>query len=420
MSGGNKHMKLGTLLKLGALGIAATTAAAGSVLITTKALNKVSGGATVQPTPTPVNDKPAETPVENKVETPAPEIIPAKTPAEPVTLPLVEETPAPVEVQDIPEAPAPNAKPVAEETAPVTDYSDMPMNLPYLAGKLDEDEKDAADIVITPEEQKAEEAATPVTPVAIPVEPVAPITPVVPDAPEIVISSAEPIMEDLPTAEPLISQEPEKSAETFADLNPHEQGYAVGMSDIGGDELPPAETTSNFADFAEPEPAPVTFGDLTPEETVTVEEPTPAIVEPAVAESAPIEPIAPAEPAVTESAPVEPIAAAPVAEPVAHGSTVKIGDAVVSDKADDAAIKAVVDEFHVPVSNLVSITAEGNMPMVFEFLYSDMRTDATLMSVYFIMPDGKATLPPETDRENVLAFGRNFITGNEELRKFLA
>lgn len=413
-------MKLGTLLKLGALGIAATTAAAGSVLITTKALNKVSGGATVQPTPAPANDKPVETPVENKVETPVPEIIPAAAPAEPVTLPLVEETPRPVEVQDIPEAPAPAANPIAEETAPVTDYSDMPMDLPYLAGKLDEDEKDAADIVITPAEQKAE-AAIPAAPVAVPV-----VEPVAPAAPEIVLSSAEPIMDELPAPEPLLGHEAEKSAETFADLNPHEQGYAVGMSDIGGDELPPAEATSNFADFAEPEPAPVTFGDLTPEETVTVEEPTPAIVEPAVAEPAPIEPIAPVETAVTEPAPVEPIVAAPVAEsapvaePEAHGSTVKIGDAVVSDKADDAAIKAVVDEFHVPVSNLVSITAEGNMPMVFEFLYSDMRTDATLMSVYFIMPDGKATLPPETDRENVLAFGRNFITGNEELRKFLA
>lgn len=412
-------MKLGTLLKLGALGIAATTAAAGSVLITTKALNKVSGGATVQPTPAPVNDMPAEVPAENKVETPVPEIIPAETPAEPVTLPLVEETPKPVEVQETPETPAqidePIAKPTVEETAPVTDYSDMPMDLPYLAGKLDEDEKDAADIVITPAEQKAEEAAIPVAPVAVPV--VEPVAPVAPAAPEIVLSSAEPIMDELPAAEPLLGHEAEKSAETFADLNPHEQGYAVGMSDIGGDELPPAEATSNFADFAEPEPAPVTFGDLTPEETVTVEEPTPAIVEPATSEPAPI---APVEPAVAEPTPVEPIVAAPVAEPEAHGSTVKIGDAVVSDKADDAAIKAVVDEFHVPVSNLVSITAEGNMPMVFEFLYSDMRTDATLMSVYFIMPDGKATLPPETDRENVLAFGRNFITGNEELRKFLA
>lgn len=419
-------MKLGTLLKLGAIGIATTTAAAGSVLITTKALNKVSGGATVQPTPAPVNDKPAEVPAENRTETPAPEVIPAVTPAEPVVLPAVEEAPKPVEVQETPETPAqidepiaePIVEPTVEEAAPVTDYSDMPMDLPYLAGKLDEDEKDAADIVITPAEQKAEEESIPVEPVAVPVAD--PVVPVAPAAPEIVFSSAEPIMDDLPKAEPLLGHEPEKSAETFADLNPHEQGYAVGMSDIGGDELPPAEATSNFADFAEPEPAPVTFGDLTPEETVTVEEPTPAVVEPAVAEPAPVEPIAPAKPAVDEPAPVEPIAEAPIVEPAVHGSTVKIGDAVVSDKADDSAIKAVVDEFHVPVSNLVSITAEGNMPMVFEFLYSDMRTDATLMSVYFIMPDGKATLPPETDRENVLAFGRNFITGNEELRKFLA
>ena len=69
--------------------------------------------------------------------------------------------------------------------------------------------------------------------------------------------------------------------------------------------------------------------------------------------------------------------------------------------------------------NLVSIEAAGNMPMVFEFLYADMRNDATLVAVYFIM-NGEATLPPETDKENVLAFGRNFITGNDELKSFLA
>lgn len=406
-------MKLGTLLKLGALGIAATTAAAGSVLITTKALNKVSGTQPVHPAPAPSEDK-----------APAPEVIPAEKPAEPVILPAVEEAPQPVVVETAPVEAAPVQEPVeaaaevapaeasveettpAEETAPV-DYSDMPMDLPYLAGKLDEDEKDAEEVVITPAEQKAEEEAATVA------------------EPEVVLSSAAPIMDESSADDVLLGQEPEKAPETFADLNPHEQGYAVGMSDIGGDELPPAESTSNFADFSEPAPTPVTFGDLTPEGPVVVEEPIPAIVEPAipVVEPAPIPVVEPAPAPVVESTPapvVEPAPAPVEVTPETKGSTAKIGDAVVSDKEDDAAIKAVVDEFHVPASNLVSITAEGNMPMVFEFLYGDMRTDATLMSVYFIMPDGKATLPPETDRENVLAFGRNFITGNEELRKFLA
>lgn len=289
------------------------------------------------------------------------------------------------------------------------------MDLPYLAGKLDEDEKDAEEVVITPAEQKAEEEAATAA------------------EPEVVLSSAAPIMDESSVGETLLDQEPEKAPETFADLNPHEQGYAVGMSDIGGEELPPAESTSNFADFSEPAPAPVTFGDLTPEEPVVVEEPVPAIVEPAipvvdptpipVVEPTPAPVVEPASAPVAEPAPapvVEPAPAPTEAAPESKGTTAKIGDAVVSDKEDDAAIKAVVDEFHVPAANLVSITAEGNMPMVFEFLYGDMRTDATLMSVYFIMPDGKATLPPETDRENVLAFGRNFITGNDELRKFLA
>lgn len=413
-------MKLGTLLKLGALGIAATTAAAGSVLITTKALNKVSGTQPAHPAPAPSEDK-----------APAPEVIPAEKPAEPVVLPAVEEAPQPVVVEAAPVEAAPVQEPVeaaaevapaevaapAEETAPV-DYSDMPMDLPYLAGKLDEDEKDAEEVVITPAEQKAEEKEEEAAAVA---------------EPEVVLSSAAPIMDESSADDVLLGQEPEKAPETFADLNPHEQGYAVGMSDIGGDELPPAESTSNFADFSEPAPVPVTFGDLTPEEPVVVEEPIPAIVEPAipVVEPTPIPVVEPAPAPVVEPTPapavepipapaVEPIPAPAEVTPEIKGSTAKIGDAVVSDKEDDAAIKAVVDEFHVPASNLVSITAEGNMPMVFEFLYGDMRTDATLMSVYFIMPDGKATLPPETDRENVLAFGRNFITGNEELRKFLA
>lgn len=421
-------MKLGTVLKLGALGIAATAAAAGSVLITTKALNKVSGGTTANPSTTPVENKPETSPAEEK--TPVPEFIPAVTPVTPEVLPTVEEAPQPVVTVEEDKAPVEEASPVVEEAAPeekveetVVDYSDMPMDLPYLAGKLDEEEKDAEEVVVPP--VAAESSVEPVAPVepVVPVAPVVPVTPVAAAEPEVILSSSAPIMDESPATETLLGQEPEK-AETFADLNPHEQGYAVGMSDIDGEELPPAESTSNFSDFSEPEPAPVTFDDLTHNETVTVEEPTPAIVEPAVEPEVVAEPEAAAESeAAVESAPAS---EAPVTESVAEetvdakGSTVKIGDAVVSDKGDDAAIKAVVDEFHVPASNLVSITADGNMPMVFEFIYSDMRTDATLMSVYFIMPDGKATLPPETDRENVLAFGRNFITENEDLRKFLA
>ena len=57
--------------------------------------------------------------------------------------------------------------------------------------------------------------------------------------------------------------------------------------------------------------------------------------------------------------------------------------------------------------------------MVFEFMYSDMRNDSTLAGVYFIS-GGEVTLPPETEKENILAYGRNFIASNEELKAFLA
>ncbi|MDO4832543.1 MAG: hypothetical protein Q4A45_03955, partial [Clostridia bacterium] len=279
-------MKLGTVLKLGALGIAATAAAAGSVLITTKALNKVSGGTTANPSTTPVENKPETSPAEEK--TPVPEFIPAVTPVTPEVLPSVEEAPQPVVTVEEDKAPAEEASPVVEEAASaekkeetVTDYSDMPMDLPYLAGKLDEEEKDAEEVVVPP--VAAEPSVEPVAPIepVVPVAPVVPVTPVAAAEPEVILSSSAPIMDESPATETLLGQETEK-AETFADLNPHEQGYAVGMSDIDGEELPPAESTSNFSDFSEPEPAPVTFDDLTHNETVTVEEPTPAIVEPAV------------------------------------------------------------------------------------------------------------------------------------------
>ncbi|MCQ2488363.1 MAG: hypothetical protein MJ143_03700, partial [Clostridia bacterium] len=147
-----------------------------------------------------------------------------------------------------------------------------------------------------------------------------------------------------------------------------------------------------------------------------------------------VEPVA--EPVTFENIPVqneyvEEIAPVvePVAEPVVEetvepaveekGKETKIGDTIVSDKNTNANIIAVANKFGVQAANLVSIEATEGMPMVFEFLYNDMRNDATLISVYFMM-DGEATLPPETDRENVLAFGRNFITGNADLKEFLA
>ena len=270
------------------------------VLITTKALNKVSGGTTANPSTIPVENKPETSPAEEK--TPVPEFIPAVTPVTPEVLPTVEEAPQPVVTVEKNKAPVEEASPVVEEAAPeekaeetVVDYSDMPMDLPYLAGKLDEEEKDAEEVVVPPVAALSVTGASGAGAGSIAASGSATASPVAAAEPEVILSSSSPIMDESPATETLLGQETEK-AETFADLNPHEQGYAVGMSDIDGEELPPAESTSNFSDFSEPEPAPVTFDDLTHNETVTVEEPTPAIVEPAVETETVAEPEVVAEP----------------------------------------------------------------------------------------------------------------------------
>ncbi len=439
-------MKLGTFIKLGALAVAAVSTAAGSVFITTKALTKLTGEGTADATKnniekeTPVVETPVETaqapfipvvqePIAAPVveERPVAPVIEALPVIEETAQPVVEEAPQPV-VEETPQPVVVEAPQTVPNEEPVNDYSDVSMALPYLAGKLDASEADVADVVITPAEQEAMAAAAVVA--EKPVETVA--------EPEVVLPTAAPI-EEHPVVEPTLNAQPEQAAETFADLNPLEQGFSVTMTDSDGNNLPNAEETAvrygDFSELAEQPHEPVTFNDISAEaplpvveEVAPVEVPVEAPL-PVVEEAAPVEvPVEAPLPVVEEAAPVEvPVEAplpvveepAPVEAPEEAGVK-KIGDALVSNKADDPYIKAVTDTFNIPAPNLVSIASEGNMPMVFEFLYSDMKTDATLMSVYFIMPDGQATLPPETDRENVLAFGRNFITGNEELKAFLA
>ncbi len=529
-------MKLRTFIRLGAVGVAAATAAAGSVVLTTRAVKKLENGdgtppeivdlknspafdkilaggqkisemakgkaeqsdsvfktdfkfsAAPKPNAAPghvVHDvtsyaepapatfaEPVAVPVPDPIPAPIPEPIPTPIPT-PVPTPIP--TPIPEPVPEVPATPAPEAAPEQKDEG----YTYIPMDLPYLAGKLGKENEEYAEVIITPAEQKAQEEAElhaeeiaaeepvaeiaeePVVEVAEPAaevvaeKPAVDVTPepiTAPDVtepqPEITLPTAEPIDEH-PTTEPILASA--EDATTFADINPLEQGFVVGMTDIGGDALPMAGETvapETFADIApvEETPTPVTFGDLNSEYVETlpavedvvaetqdamdavVEEPTEApVAEMPVAET--VEPIieAPVEVPVIE-APVAEVAAEPavevVTEPVAEplpetvsGREIQIGASVVSDKANNPAILAVANTFGISAQNLVAIAADQTM--VFEFLYSDMRNDATLINVFFVLPDGQATMPPETEREGVLAFARNFITANEELKKFL-
>ena len=487
-------MKLGTVVKIGALAVAAASTAAGTIAVTTKAFKKVGDGTAPAKTDKVVNKAP---------ETKAP--VASELPV--FTAPVVE-----------PISPAP-AAPVAEPVAAPAeeDYSDIGMQLPYLAGDLGEDKDNLQDIVKTPVEQEAAaEAALPVVEPVIPVvepvvaapvvEPVFPVVAPVADTidtaeiPELVVDApAEPIAPVEPVAfeeapvepvafeetpvEPIAPVEPvafeEAPVEPIAPIEPvaFEEAPVEPVAPVAFEEAPvepiapvepvafeeaPVEPVAPVAfeeaPAAEPEfvlPTAAPIDDFTSSEpvlsTAPAEEPAPVVEEvnpleegfsvsmtdapgeapadslglptaaDAFAGSDYIEPVA-------EVAPVEPVAEAPVVElpfeevapAVDKTKEVKIGGATVSDKVTNSNIKAVCASFNVPAENLVSIEAEGNMPMVFEFLYSDMRSDATLVSVYFVMPDGTATLPPEADKENVLSFGRNFITGNEELKAFLA
>ena len=414
-------MKLGTVVKVGAIVVAAASTAVGTVAIVTKASKKVGNESTA-----PVEKK--ETPV----VAPTPVVEDAPVVSEiPVVEPIVEEAPvyeapeveeAPVEipvvepiVADIPVEPIAFAEPAVEE-APVE---------PIAFAEPAVEEAPVEPIAFA--EPAVEEA--PVEPIAFaepaveeaPVEPIAFAEPAEEVAEEVVLPTAEPI-DDFASSEPILADAPVE--EEALDVNPLGQGFSVSETDDPSEAmedslgLPSADEAFAGSDYIEEieEPAPV-------EAPVYEAEPVeaePEAIEPEVIVEEPEEAPAVEEAPEVEEAPVEetaPVFETPVEE---KGKEIVIGNAVVSDKADNDNIKAVVASFDVNADNLVSFAAEGNMPMVFEFLYNDMRSDATLMSVYFVMPDGQAGLPPEEDRENVLAFGRNFIAGNEALRNFLA
>ncbi|MBR0364577.1 MAG: cell envelope integrity protein TolA, partial [Clostridia bacterium] len=100
-------------------------------------------------------------------------------------------------------------------------------------------------------------------------------------------------------------------------------------------------------------------------------------------------------------------------------NTISVGGAVVSDDPANENIVAVAEAAGVKVESLVSLVADGNAPLVFEFADPSERNEVTLQNVYFINSDGKVTMPSRKDNDNILAFGKAFITDVYGFKAFL-
>ena len=85
-------------------------------------------------------------------------------------------------------------------------------------------------------------------------------------------------------------------------------------------------------------------------------------------------------------------------------NTITVGGAVVSDDPANENIVAVAEAAGVKAESLVSLVADGNAPLVFEFADPTERNEVTLQNVYFINGDGKVTMPSRKDNDNILAF----------------
>lgn len=96
-----------------------------------------------------------------------------------------------------------------------------------------------------------------------------------------------------------------------------------------------------------------------------------------------------------------------------------IGNNTVSKDPSDELISMVSSQFNIAKDKLVSISS-GNTGLVFEFMYPNMKNEATLVNVYSRTPDGSIYLPKKNENDSVMAFGRSFITDNAELKEFIS
>lgn len=149
-----------------------------------------------------------------------------------------------------------------------------------------------------------------------------------------------------------------------------------------------------------------------------------AVAEPAAQPSAKAEvqpsPQAEAEPE-AQPAPQEKAEAqvAPQAQPHKK-ETIMVGSAVVSADTSNGFIQLVSATTGKTPESLVVLAAPKAEVMVFSFADAKERNENTMDAVYFVSQDGTVSEPPAGEKENVMAFGRTFISRNEDFKKFLA
>lgn len=111
----------------------------------------------------------------------------------------------------------------------------------------------------------------------------------------------------------------------------------------------------------------------------------------------------------------------PVKKPAPkRARTVQIGDTEVSDDPANDIIRKVVDATAVNADQMVSLEADNAMPMVLLFKEGKEKNAMNLEYIYFLTPEGKVSIPPKSEQDNIVEFGRAFITKSRDLQNFIA
>lgn len=181
-----------------------------------------------------------------------------------------------------------------------------------------------------------------------------------------------------------------------------EEGTTFEPVDIPAPDVEEMAFEDIYSFSALDEPAPM------PEETF-IEEVDEPIVEPE-------EPVVPAvEPEVEPV--VEPVVEVEQKKDEEH--TIKIGNAIISDDADNGFIQLVASVSGKDPKDLVVLAAPGATLMVFSFA-GGLRNENTLSGVYFVSENGEVSSASGDELQNVMAFGRAFITQTPDFKTFLA
>lgn len=117
--------------------------------------------------------------------------------------------------------------------------------------------------------------------------------------------------------------------------------------------------------------------------------------------------------------PVEEVLEEIADEPAPMENTIMVGNAIISDDANNGFIQLVSSVSGKDPKDLVVLAAPGTTLMVFAFA-GDARNENTLAGVYFVSETGEVTEAEGDELQNVMAFGRAFITQTPDFQNFLA